>query len=70
MEVPDSELKNALDLFVASGLVLQEGEIPLATYYFKHALVQEAAYNMLPENPGVRFMPALPKLWKGNSLIR
>ncbi|MXS84628.1 adenylate/guanylate cyclase domain-containing protein [Nitrosomonas sp. HPC101] len=48
MEVPDSELKNALDLFVASGLVLQEGEIPLATYYFKHALVQEAAYNMLP----------------------
>ncbi len=48
MEMPDSELKNALDLFVASGLVLQEGEIPLATYYFKHALVQEAAYNMLP----------------------
>lgn len=47
-EVPDSELKNALDLFVASGLVLQEGEIPLATYYFKHALVQEAAYSMLP----------------------
>jgi len=48
MEVPDSELRNALNLFVASGLVLQEGEIPCATYYFKHALVQEAAYNMLP----------------------
>lgn len=48
VEVPDSELKDALDLFVASGLVLQEGEIPLATYYFKHALVQEAAYSMLP----------------------
>jgi class 3 adenylate cyclase/predicted ATPase len=51
VEVPDSELKNALDLFVASGLVLQEGEIPLATYYFKHALVQEAAYSMLPRKP-------------------
>lgn len=48
VEVPDSELRNALDLFVASGLVLQEGEIPLATYYFKHALVQEAAYSTLP----------------------
>ncbi len=51
VEMPDNELKNALDLFVASGLVLQKGEIPLATYYFKHALVQEAAYSMLPRKP-------------------
>jgi len=51
VEVPDSELRNALDLFVASGLILQEGEIPLATYYFKHALVQEAAYSTLPRKP-------------------
>jgi class 3 adenylate cyclase/predicted ATPase len=51
VEVPDSELRNALDLFVASGLVLQEGEIPLATYYFKHALVQDAAYSTLPRKP-------------------
>lgn len=47
----DSELKNALDLFVASGLVFQEGEIPLATYQFKHALVQDAAYGTLPKKP-------------------
>ncbi|CAE6490881.1 tetratricopeptide repeat protein [Nitrosomonas nitrosa] len=51
VEVPDSELRNALDLFVASGLVLQEGEIPLATYHFKHALVQDAAYSTLPKKP-------------------
>jgi class 3 adenylate cyclase/predicted ATPase len=51
LEVPDSELKNALDLFVASGLVFQEGEIPLATYHFKHALVQDAAYSTLPKKP-------------------
>lgn len=51
VEVPDSELRNALDLFVASGLVFQEGEIPLATYHFKHALVQEAAYSTLPKKP-------------------
>ncbi|TYP75788.1 MULTISPECIES: ATP-binding protein [Nitrosomonas] len=51
VEVPDSELQNALDRFVASGLILQEGEIPLATYHFKHALVQEAAYSTLPKKP-------------------
>lgn len=47
--IPDSELKSALDLFTASGLILQDGQIPLARYHFKHALVQEAAYNTLPK---------------------
>ena len=28
VEMTDSQLKNALDLFVASGLIFQEGEIP------------------------------------------
>ena len=51
VEVPDSELQNALNRFVASGLIFQEGEIPLATYHFKHALVQEAAYSTLPKKP-------------------
>jgi len=51
VEVTDGQLKNALDLFVASGLIAQEGEIPLATYHFKHALVQEAAYRTLPKKP-------------------
>ncbi|MCS6305183.1 MAG: AAA family ATPase [Nitrospira sp.] len=51
VELTDSQLKNALDLFVASGLVFQEGEIPLAKYHFKHALVQEAAYSTLPKKP-------------------
>jgi class 3 adenylate cyclase/predicted ATPase len=51
VEVTDSQLRNALDLFVASGLMFQEGEIPLATYHFKHALVQEAAYSTLLKKP-------------------
>ncbi|MEP6934403.1 MAG: hypothetical protein ABI988_10740 [Nitrospirota bacterium] len=51
VEVPDSHLRQALDLFVASGLMFQEGEIPLATYHFKHALVQDAAYSTLPKKP-------------------
>ncbi len=51
VEMPDSQLRQALDLFVASGLIFQEGEIPLATYHFKHALVQDAAYSTLPKKP-------------------
>ena len=51
VEATDSQLRNALDLFVASGLVFQEGEIPLAKYHFKHALVQDAAYSTLPKKP-------------------
>jgi predicted ATPase len=51
VEATDGQLKNALDLFVASGLIFQEGEIPLATYHFKHALVQDAAYSTLPKKP-------------------
>ena len=51
VEVPDSQLKQALNRFVASGLIFQEGEIPLATYHFKHALVQDAAYSTLPKKP-------------------
>jgi len=51
VEMPDSQLRQALDLCVASGLVFQEGEIPLATYHFKHALVQDAAYSTLPKKP-------------------
>jgi class 3 adenylate cyclase/predicted ATPase len=51
VEMPDSQLKHALDLFVSSGLIFQEGEIPFATYHFKHALVQEAAYSTLPKKP-------------------
>ena len=49
IDATDSQLRHALDLFVASGLIFQAGEIPLATYHFKHALVQEAAYSTLPK---------------------
>jgi class 3 adenylate cyclase/ABC-type cobalamin/Fe3+-siderophores transport system ATPase subunit len=49
VEITDSELNSALDRFVASGLILQEGERSLSRYRFKHMLVQEAAYNTLPK---------------------
>ena len=34
-----------------SGLIFQDGEMPIATYHFKHALVQDAAYSTLPKKP-------------------
>ncbi len=43
----DSELTEALDILVSSGLVFQRGMPPDSTYTFKHALVQDAAYESL-----------------------
>jgi len=40
-------LREALDKFVASELVFRRGTPPEATYIFKHALVQDAAYDSL-----------------------
>ncbi|TGT72968.1 adenylate/guanylate cyclase domain-containing protein [bacterium M00.F.Ca.ET.159.01.1.1] len=41
------ELNGALDQLVGAGLAFCRGTRPLATYLFKHALVQDAAYGML-----------------------
>jgi class 3 adenylate cyclase/tetratricopeptide (TPR) repeat protein len=42
-----AELEAALDDFVRSELIYRRGTAPHVTYVFKHALVQEAAYNSL-----------------------
>jgi predicted ATPase len=44
---PKAELRSALDRLIAAGLLFQRGVPPHATYLFKHALVQDAAYGML-----------------------
>ena len=49
VDVTESQLKSALQLFVESGLILQEGDIPTAKFQFKHMLLQEAAYSTLPK---------------------
>jgi predicted ATPase/class 3 adenylate cyclase len=45
--LPESELHAGLDDLVGSGLVFRRGTPPQATYSFKHALVQDAAYATL-----------------------
>jgi len=46
-ELPGAALQDALGQLVSSGLVFERGVPPDASYTFKHALVQEAAYNSL-----------------------
>jgi class 3 adenylate cyclase/predicted ATPase len=45
--LPPGELEAALEQLAASGLISRQGAPPVATYSFKHALVQDAAYASL-----------------------
>ena len=51
MRKPEPELQSALDRLVAAGLLYRRGASPQATYLFKHALVQDAAYGTLLREP-------------------
>ena len=48
---PEQELGPALDRIVRAGLLFRQGVPPHATYLFKHALVQDAAYGTLLREP-------------------
>ena len=47
----EPELASALDRLVAAGLLFRQGVPPHASYLFKHALVQDAAYGTLLREP-------------------
>ncbi len=67
--LPQAQLDDALAQLSESGLALRRGTPPDAVYTFKHALVQDAAYDFVAEEPqtGVacqdrkRDRPALPE---------
>jgi len=48
---PEAGLTSALDRLIAAGLLFRRGVPPHATYVFKHALVQDAAYGTLLREP-------------------
>jgi class 3 adenylate cyclase len=48
---PEAELQSALDRLLEAGLFFSRGTLPHATYLFKHALVQDAAYGTLLREP-------------------
>ena len=54
---PRTSCERALDQLVSSELVFRRGEPPEATYSFKHALVQDAAYQSLLKSQA----PAAPR---------
>ena len=52
------EAEAALDRLIQSGLLFRQGVPPHATYLFKHALVQDAAYGTLLRSPRRTASPA------------
>jgi predicted ATPase len=48
---PENELQSGLDRLIEAGLLFRQGVPPHATYLFKHALVQDAAYGTLLREP-------------------
>jgi class 3 adenylate cyclase/predicted ATPase len=48
---PEAELGSDLDRLIAAGLLFRQGTPPHASYLFKHALVQDAAYGTLLREP-------------------
>jgi predicted ATPase len=44
---PERQLQDALDQLVEAGLIFRRGALPEASFIFKHALVQDAAYRAL-----------------------
>ena len=51
MQQPELGLSSVLDRLIAAGLLFRQGVPPHASYLFKHALVQDAAYGMLLREP-------------------
>ena len=51
MGKPEAELAAALERLIATGLLFRQGVAPHASYLFKHALVQDAAYGTLLRDP-------------------
>lgn len=48
---PEAELESLLERLIAAGLLFRQGSAPHASYLFKHALVQDAAYGTLLREP-------------------
>jgi class 3 adenylate cyclase/predicted ATPase len=48
---PEAELASALERLMEAGLLFRHGVPPHASYLFKHALVQDAAYGTLLREP-------------------
>ena len=62
---PHAELGAALDRLVDAGLLFRQGVPAQATYLFKHALVQDAAYGSLLREPRRALHPRIAEVLGG-----
>ena len=61
-ELPEESLQDALQRLVDAGLVFQRGTPPEAAYLFKHALIQDAAYQSLLKHARQQYHQRAAKL--------
>jgi class 3 adenylate cyclase/predicted ATPase len=62
---PEAQLNSALDRLIVAGLLFRQGVPPHATYLFKHALVQDAAYGTLLREPRRRLHARIAETLEG-----
>src|SRR4029434_7275003 len=60
----EATVRRALQQLVAAELLYQRGLPPQATYVFKHALIQDAAYQSLLRRTRQQTISALPRCWR------
>jgi class 3 adenylate cyclase/tetratricopeptide (TPR) repeat protein len=63
----EADLSSALDQLVTSELALRPGSPPEATYSFKHALVQDAAYESLLKSKRQQLHARIAEVLEGGS---
>jgi class 3 adenylate cyclase/tetratricopeptide (TPR) repeat protein len=68
-EHPEADLQAALGQLVEAGLALCRGVPPQATYLFKHALVQDAAYSSLLRSHRQRLHARLAELLEAEGAL-
>jgi predicted ATPase len=64
---PESHVKQALPQLREAGLIFQRGQPPAASYIFKHALVQEAAYLSLLRRTARRYHLLIAEFIEANT---
>ena len=63
-DLPELQLREALDRLTNAGLLFARGSPPEGSYIFKHALVQDAAYGTLLRGRRQLLHVVSPRLWK------
>ena len=67
-QLDETMLQRELGRLVEAEIVYQRGVPPQATYIFKHALIQDAAYAVAPEeHAAAATTSALPRCWRPSS---